>query len=76
MYKNGLPVVASLFGKDITEVVVAELKKLGFTVDWHFIRNRIVVRTLDDVVKVRAEWWRIIRKHGLDYHWQIKFSQS
>lgn len=64
--------VISLFGKDITEAAIAELKKLGFSVDWHFVRNRIMVRTLDEVAKVRAAWWSVIKKHEMDYHWTIR----
>lgn len=71
IYKNGKAVVISLFGKDITERVLSELKLLGLRVDWHFSRNRIKVKTLDDPERVRAEWWRVIRENELDYHWRV-----
>ena len=68
--RKGKVVVVSLFGKDITELLVRELQALGLRCDWHFHRNRIVVKAIGDTERAKRHWWDTIAKHKLDSHWR------
>ena len=70
IYKRGKVVAVSLFGKDITEFVVNKIAAMGYSIDWHFHRNRIMVKTLDDIGIVGRLWWDTIVENKLDAHWK------
>lgn len=74
MYKLGAVVVVSPLGKDSTEFAVKRMRDSGLKADWHFHRNRIVVKVIgaEDVVEVARElWWAIVRQFKLNQQWLV-----
>lgn len=69
VYQRGVVLVVSAFGPDITEALVKRLKTKGIIADWHFHRNRIMVKTISDPVQARAEWWNAVRETKVSGPW-------
>ncbi len=72
MYRKGEVVVVSPLGKDATEFAVQRMKEAGLMVDWHFYRNRIMVKVIGCVKQAREMWWRIVNQFKLNHQWLVQ----
>ena len=60
--RSGTVVMVSACGKDINEAVCSELRRRGHRVDWHWVRGRAFIKTLDDPSKIETLFWNLATK--------------
>lgn len=61
VFQNGKVVVVCAHGKDVAESACRVLRHEGWRVDWHFVRGRVHVKSLDDdLVGLRKRWFQLV----------------
>jgi hypothetical protein len=65
--EEGVTVAISDIGKKATESICRVLRREGFKIDWHAVKNTVIVKALeneDRMTQLRSRWRALVKEYA------------